>query len=80
MSRSRKKVPIHWDCSLRMGEMQKWKTRRSRRFRRNKLNIDVCCGNLYKKISGDLWLSPADGKSYWDGKSCPEECEQMMRK
>lgn len=76
MTRSRKKTPKTWVCHCRQKIMKKWKTNISRRFRRSFTYLDIPNGNVYKKISGDLWLSPSDGKMYFE----PEKNDRFLRK
>lgn len=80
MSRSRKKVPIHWVCMPRNGQMKKWKQRMSRRFRRNPMNDEISNGSVYRRVSGDLWDSPSDGRSFCDIKDDPNECRRVLGK
>ena len=60
MSRSKKKYPISFLCSVGRGEMKKWKTAQNRSIRRS--NQHIPSGGFYKRMS-EIWNSPGDGKA-----------------
>jgi hypothetical protein len=64
MSRSRKKNPISWVCSVQSHEMKRWKSRNDSSLRRK--DGEIAAGSYYKKMNGskaDIWNSPSDGKA-----------------
>lgn len=65
MSRSRKKFPRSF--LTRPGLMSWWKSQCSRKIRRAKPQDEIPDGATYRRLSGDPWDSPADGKYYDDG-------------
>lgn len=67
MSRSRKKVPVHWQCGSSKA-MKKWKSACNRKLRNQD---EVPNGSAYKRLSGDMWDSPSDGK-FWFADVCPK--------
>ena len=44
--------------------MKRWKTECNRKFRRSYGEFDQD-GTKYKRLSGDMWDSPSDGKGNW---------------
>lgn len=67
MSRSRKKIPKGSITvkGCQAGAMKSWKKECSRILRRqSSTDENIPQGNKYKRISGDIWNSPSDGKWY----------------
>lgn len=62
MSRSKKKPYIH-NCCVTSTAVKQWKKECNKKVRRMSLDEDI--DKVYKKLS-DPWLSPGDGKGYWD--------------
>lgn len=62
MSKSVRKTPIFKVCQARNGQQKKWKNSCSRALRRS--DEDVGDGAYYRRISGNIWDSPSDGKMY----------------
>lgn len=64
MSRSYKKPYVSSTCIGSDPGMQKdWKRERNKVLRSK---VDLPDGMGYKKLSGDIWNSPSDGKRYSD--------------
>lgn len=78
MSRSRRKTPIVKVGETRPGLMKWWKKQCNKRIRRSH---NIGDGSDYRKIGGDVWDSPSDGKMslycWWFDK---ESREKGMRK
>ena len=62
MSRSRKKTPIHGNCSYSAGEMKWWRTRVNRVLRRL-ARLDPEDAPRSKNVV-ERWSAPDDGKTY----------------
>lgn len=65
MSRSVKKKPIHSvTCSGARANVQKeWKNSCNKKLRR-KPPEEISDGAEYRRLSGDIWDSPSDGKTW----------------
>ena len=71
MSRSVKKNPISsvTVSGGQAGNQKAWKKACNRRLRRLlAVEDDISKGNKYRRISGDIWDSPSDGKTWLDPK------------
>lgn len=66
MSRSRKKHPIHsvTTTGARAGVQKSWKKECNKTLRIKSHDLDLPNNGKYKRISGDIWSSPSDGKTF----------------